>query len=100
MQERGPPKSVTVEDSFKSCASFAAADKVRGAVTAACAGCAPTSREEIPCAAAVRGTLQGNQKHCVRNHPPSLTSLARIAVCRWCGCWLPTCWPACKRSCR
>ncbi len=28
VQERGPPKSVTVEDSFRSCASAAAAEKV------------------------------------------------------------------------
>ena len=29
MQERGPPKSVTVEDSFKSCRGFATAERVR-----------------------------------------------------------------------
>jgi hypothetical protein len=29
VQESGPPKSVTVEDSFKSCPSFAAVEKVQ-----------------------------------------------------------------------
>lgn len=42
VQEQGPPKSVTVEDSFKSCASFAAAEKVRIALEANC----PSARVE------------------------------------------------------
>lgn len=42
MQEAGPPKSVTVEDSFRSCHGFAAAEKVGtggGRVYLLCAKC-------------------------------------------------------------